>query len=246
MGTRTNLSHFLWLAPESALLLPNVGSARHNRDMTNPIDNLRASAQGCYSASRTAALAGVPKSTVYAWARKGVVVPSVSATREKLWSYQDLLTLRAVHWLRQRKGEMPASPMREVRLALHQTVNRGVDLWSDDDVVIRVDLAGRIFLDQADGSRHSVDGQAAWDMGDSIDLLGAIDDSPGLVRPTQHVRIAPARLVGEPFLINTRIGTRILFSLADEGYDASMIAGLYSLPIDHVEEAVQYEWALAA
>jgi len=44
---------------------------------------------GAYSAERAAALAGVPKSTIYYWARKGHLIPSVSR-RPFLWSYTDL------------------------------------------------------------------------------------------------------------------------------------------------------------
>ena len=50
---------------------------------------------GCYDATRAAALSGVPKSTVYDWARKEIVVPSISPEREKLWSYADLMALSA-------------------------------------------------------------------------------------------------------------------------------------------------------
>ncbi|MGK2959094.1 MAG: hypothetical protein ACSLFB_12010 [Acidimicrobiales bacterium] len=59
---------------------------------------------GCYNARRTAALSGVPRSTVYDWALKGVVVPSISPEREKLWSYADLMALRIVSWLRHPKS----------------------------------------------------------------------------------------------------------------------------------------------
>lgn len=55
---------------------------------------------GCYQAPRAAALSGVPRSTVYDWAVKGIVVPSISPEREKLWSYADLMALRIVSWLR--------------------------------------------------------------------------------------------------------------------------------------------------
>ena len=55
---------------------------------------------GCYEASRAAALAGVPVSTVYDWARKRIVTPSLSYTRPKLWSYADLMTFRIVYSLR--------------------------------------------------------------------------------------------------------------------------------------------------
>jgi hypothetical protein len=84
---------------------------------------LRSAANGCYEATRAAALSGVPKTTMYWWAAQGIVVPSVSPTREKLWSYSDLMALRIVSWLRHPKdgedlGGLPASPMPRVRRAL--------------------------------------------------------------------------------------------------------------------------------
>ena len=87
---------------------------------------------GCYDARRAAALSGVPKSTVYDWARKGLVIPSVSPEREKLWSYADLMALRVVSWLRHPKHDGdevgPASAMRRVRDALTQLDRRRHDL----------------------------------------------------------------------------------------------------------------------
>ncbi len=46
-------------------------------------------------AVRRAALSGVPKSTVHYWSRQGILVPSVSPERVKLWSYGDLMALRS-------------------------------------------------------------------------------------------------------------------------------------------------------
>ena len=60
-------------------------------------------AAGCYEAARAAALSGVPTRTVYDWATKGIVVPSVSPVQEKLWSFADLMSLRIVAWLREKK-----------------------------------------------------------------------------------------------------------------------------------------------
>ena len=62
-----------------------------------------AAGEGCYEAPRAAALAGVPVSTLYDWSRKGLVTPSISPVREKLWSYADLIQLRMVSWLRHPK-----------------------------------------------------------------------------------------------------------------------------------------------
>ena len=78
------------------------------------------------------------------------------------------------------------------------------------------------------------------------DLLASIDGRPGLVRPTPHVRIAPARLAGEPHLESTRIGTLSLLALDEDGYTPDSIARLYDLPIAYVTEALDYEWSLAA
>jgi hypothetical protein len=94
----------------------------------------KSASDGCYEAARAAALSGVPKTTVYWWARQGIVVPSVSPVREKLWSYSDLMALRVVSWLRHPKAagndvDLPASPMPKVRkaLALLDELGRSVE-----------------------------------------------------------------------------------------------------------------------
>ena len=110
-----------------------VGNSGRVSQMTadKPLSaRLNAAFEGCYEASRASALSGVPKSTVYLWARNGLVSPSVSPTRVKLWSYADLMALRIVYWLRHPKsksgGEVPASPMTRVRGALAGLDERGL------------------------------------------------------------------------------------------------------------------------
>lgn len=56
----------------------------------------RSAADGCYDAARTAGLSGVSRTAICWWARHGIVAPSVSPVREKLWSYSDLMALRRV------------------------------------------------------------------------------------------------------------------------------------------------------
>jgi len=115
----------------------------------------RAAANGCYDANRAAALSGVPKTTVYWWARHGIVVPSVSPVQEKLWSYSDLMALRIVSWLRRvkpvsdREQPLPASPMPKVRRALGLLDEFGLDLWSPADAggsTLMVAPTGEIFV----------------------------------------------------------------------------------------------------
>lgn len=79
----------------------------------------------------------MPKSTVHYWARQGILVPSVSPVRVRLWSYGDLLALRTIYWLRQTKHdpsgrEVPPTAMRAVRRALREIAALKLDLWSED------------------------------------------------------------------------------------------------------------------
>ena len=94
----------------------------------------------------------MPRSTVYDWERKGIVVPSISPEREKLWSYAGLMVLRIVSWLRNPKvlgdDARSASAMRFVRAALAQLDTQGLDLW-DGSVgasPLYVDLTGKILI----------------------------------------------------------------------------------------------------
>ena len=65
----------------------------------------------------------------------GIVEPSVSPARAKLWSYADLMGLRVVYWLQHprqsQNKEIAASPMSQVRRALDEMESRGLDIWGD-------------------------------------------------------------------------------------------------------------------
>jgi uncharacterized protein (DUF433 family) len=190
---------------------------------------------GCYEAQRAAALSGVPKSTVYDWARKGVVVPSISPEREKLWSYADLMALRVVSWLRHPKGpvgdQRPATAMHDVRAALKQLEHRGLDIWDGHDrrSPLVVDRAGRIIIVEVEGA-SDLRGQLV--AGDVLDLLGPFDagdggHGPDLRRPRSHLRIVPGKCAGEPHVEGTRLTTTAIAALVDRGFALDDIARLY-------------------
>lgn len=211
--------------------------------------------EGCYEADRAAALSGVPISTVYDWARKGVVAPSLSAIRPKRWSYADLMALRIVSWLRHPKftegGRFEASPMTEVRRALNQVSSLDLDLWTDNESGLQSPLLvhrdGAIVIGKP-GERVTSIGQGQFDV---LDLLGPFDRSglrgPDLRRPRAHLRIVPGKVSGEPHLQHSRLTTRSIASLAQRGYDADDIAVLYpdELP-EGIREAIDLEAVLSA
>lgn len=204
---------------------------------------------GAYEAARAAALSGIPLSTVYDWARKDIVVPSISESREKLWSYGDLLTLRLVRWLRSEKRAARRTAMAEVRDALDAF---GDELWEEapqghDRPTIKVDGTGHVIHA---GRGEDASGQRV--IGDVLDLFGPFElapdaRGPDLRTPDRHLRIAPGRCAGEPHLLGTRLTTRTVAALAARGYDLDMIGRLY--PDEEVEaltEAVRFEQQLTS
>ena len=207
---------------------------------------------GCYDARRTAALSGIPRSTVYDWARKGVVVPSISPEREKLWSYADLMALRIVSWLRHPKaldGDVRhASAMRHVREALVQLDEQGLDLWDGRAGAspLFVDPTGKIVIDTP-AAAHDLSGQGVlpgW-----LDLLGVFEGSdgagPDLRRPREHLRIVPGKCAGEPHIDGSRLTTVTVAALAGRGYTLDDVARLYpDESRQSLEEAIDLERSL--
>lgn len=207
---------------------------------------------GCYDARRASALSGIPRSTIYDWARKGVVVPSISPEREKLWSYADLMALRVVSWLRHPKrladDVRPASAMRDVRVALVQLDEQGLDLW-DGGVgasPLYVDPTGRIVI---------VTGEVASDLSGQgvlsewLDLLGPFEGTdgagPDLRRPREHLRIVPGKCAGEPHLAGTRLTTITVAALAGRGFTLDDVARLYpDESSESLAEAIDLERSL--
>jgi uncharacterized protein (DUF433 family)/DNA-binding transcriptional MerR regulator len=227
-----------------------VGRLVNTEVVTSSRLNILAAGDGCYEAARASALAGVPRSTLYLWARNGLVTPSVSPVQEKLWSYRDLLVLRAVSWLRRAKSEVPPSPMSQIRQALSLAADLGVDPWAERASGILVDRTGEVFL-RADDRVLNMRGQPTVIGHETLDLLnpfGGADGlhGPHLVTPRPHLRIAPATLSGEPHVAHTRIATRTLAALAQDGYTPAQIARMYEILPGEVEEALDLERALAA
>ena len=217
---------------------------------------LKAAYVGCYEAPRAAALSGVPVATVYRWARTGILEPSVSPTRVKLWSYADLMALRIVYWLRHPKtghsGEVPASQMPSVRWALDELERRELDIWADktdqQGSPLRVTESGEIILvDEVDVVRQSTQ-QALPGM---LDLLGPFDygesKAPDLLRPRPHLRIVPGKVSGEPHIAESRITTQVIAALYNRTQDVLAIAELYpGFSAAQLEDAIDLERTLAA
>jgi uncharacterized protein (DUF433 family) len=212
-------------------------------------------ARGAYTAERAAALSGVPKSTVHYWSRRGILVPSVSPERVKLWSYSDLMALRTIYWLRQTKHdasgrEIPRTAMRAVRRALSEIAALQLDLWNEDGAPgVAVDRSGGIVIEQ-DGRAQRPGGQSILDV-DMLDLLAPFASheglqGPDLSAPRPRLRIVPGKLGGSPHVVHTRLESQALGALADSGLDQAKIYRLYpDVEPAAIEDALDLERQLA-
>lgn len=213
---------------------------------------VRAAGNGCYEASRAAALSGVPKTTVYWWASHGVVVPSLSPVREKLWSYSDLMALRIVSWLRHTKevrdaDPLPASPMPEVRRALRLIDELELDVWHSDSRYaspLLVDASGAIFV-RAGENILDARGNPTLLPASFLNLTAPFHDEgahgPDLIRPRPHLRIVPDKVAGEPHIEQSRLTTQTVAALAGRSYATAQIAAMYDVDPLFVQEAIDLE-----
>jgi uncharacterized protein (DUF433 family) len=216
-----------------------------------------AAEEGCYEAGRAAALSGVPVSTVYYWAKTGVVVPSISPMREKLWSYADLMTLRVVSWLRRPKGMdhgvVRASPMRQVRETLAFLDRHGIDLWQSGAAgadPLLVDRGGKIRIRNCDGSLTDSAGHSTLELhAEYLNILAPYSESgqrgPDLVWPRPRLHIVLLKVAGEPHIAGSRITSRSLDALARRGFGSSVIADMYGLDEQSVDESLDLERQLS-
>jgi uncharacterized protein (DUF433 family) len=213
--------------------------------------------RGAYEAGRASALAGVPESTLYLWARTGLIVPSISHEKVKVWSWADLVAARAVYWLRHPPagGVRRPTTMHQVRqllrrldeLSMHlggSIADETVRLSADGSGTPHVDLSGRLLE-----GRHrytQLVGPALV-----VDLLAPFSaekgaTGPDLRRPRPHLEIIPGRLSGEPHIRGTRIETRVIYALRQRGYDPSQIATLYPAASPAgIQDAIALEALLA-
>ncbi len=222
-----------WPGAEGTARTLNIMSSSSREKAEND-----ASRRGVYTASRASALAGVPLSTVYEWARapRSLILPSVSASRVKLWSWTDLVALRAVYWLRHPlHDERHATSMSVVKQMIRRVEQRADGLGEalvSESMILRVDGRGRVYLESEEIMTVSPDWTQSVERDLTVDLLSTfgVDGSlvgPNLRTPRSHLRIVPGKLAGEPHVAETRIETRVLAALKRRAMPESDIIELY-------------------
>jgi uncharacterized protein (DUF433 family) len=208
--------------------------------------------RGAYPADRAAALSGVPLSTVHYWARKEILVPSVSAQKVKLWSFSDLMGLRIIYWLRQTKttpdgSPIPRSGMADVKRALSQLDELDLGLWSEDyGPSVNVDRAGDVVV-RAGADREVARRQRRLAVADEFDVTApfiSLEGSrgPDLHAPRPRLRIVPGKLGGSPHVAHTRLESQAVAALAVRGLPVTKIYRLYpDVSHEAIDEALDLE-----
>ena len=196
--------------------------------------------RGAYRAERAAALSGVPLRTVYYWARHEVFSPSVSKSKIMLWSWADLIALRAIYWLRSKKPESASRPatMNKVRDFLSAVEfafgERLGEALAERAFVLRLDKNGEIYFSIENNFVKMMQKGAAQVASPEllVDLLSDFNihagvRGPHLVVPRPNLRIMPGKLGGEPHVEGTRLETRSIVALLNRGAGAEDVLALY-------------------
>ncbi len=200
--------------------------------------------RGVYDAPRAAALAGVPRSTLHLWARNGFFRPSISPEpRTRLWSWADLLTLRAIDWFRKGRGTGKKVPIRKIGQALDELLKQGM---SREDLyrVVAVSGNGRLFFQLDRNLVHAhPDRQAAFS--DVLHLVRPYELAPDLLEPRPLLWIIPGKLHGEPHIVNTRIPSATINAMYEAGYDLDTLQQMYpDASAAALHEAIEFEQSL--
>jgi uncharacterized protein (DUF433 family) len=109
---------------------------------------------------------------------------------------------------------------------------------------VRVNGEGEIYIVTTVGPEKTT-GQLGH--GELLDLIAPFDTleglrGPDLARPRPELRIVPGKLGGSPHVVHTRVETRALSALVDDGLSVATIRQLYSyLTETQIVEALDLE-----
>ncbi len=130
----------------------------------------------------------------------------------KLWSYADLMSLRVIYWLRQRKttergAEIPRTSMPVVRRALKALRDLDLAPWHAAGPTLSVNGAGEVYVKEPHRRPETLAGQLTSDVLDLVAPFSTAEGTrgPDLLRPRPELRILPGKVSGAPHIVSTRL-----------------------------------------
>ena len=204
---------------------------------------------GFYSAAQVSRLAGVPRSTLYDWKKRGIIGPSVQIfARDKLleegYSYADLAVIKLVRGLKDKQ-----LTRKSLIVALKHLLERFGSFdsrnWERSHLYV---INKEVYAQKPD----QWDATAATRGGQKLMLPAPefFEEEAGLLIPRRYsgyVEIDPGIMDGLPVVANTRIPTSTLAMMSEQGMSFSTLAELYyPVPMETLEKAIEYERSLDA
>jgi uncharacterized protein (DUF433 family) len=205
--------------------------------------------RGVHDARRAAALSGVPERTLHYWASHKIYEPTINPEpRTRLWSWADLLALRATHWFRKKKED--DDPARAVTMPRIREMLFVLDAagYSRENLhrIVAVTENGQLFVRLSGGGILKADRSRQSALPGALHLIDPYLGGPDLLRPRPLLRIIPGKLHGEPHVRDTRVGSAVLYELNRMGYERDQILEMYpAVSPNALDQAVDLEESLA-
>ena len=216
-------------------------------ETTSRMANASTNGDGFYSTPQVSRLAGVPRGTLYAWKRKGIIRPTVQIFNgEKLveegYSYADLAIVKLLRGLRNKQLNMRvlAVVLRHLFDRLGSFSNRE---WEESHLYV---LGKEVYAQKPD----EWDTTVATRHGQKLMLRfpELFEEEAGILIPRDfdaYVEINPEVMDGQPVVRNTRLPTTTLAMMHEQGASYAELAELYApIPRKTIEKAIQYEHSL--
>lgn len=182
-----------------------------------------------YEPKLAAALSGATLRQLSHWRRAtgvrgAVLVPEISAARPILYSFRDVVALRACVRLRQEAS------LQKIRRAL-DTLREGLDEREHLSTYRLVAGGDTIYLAEPDHAVDLVHSKGNIVIHDLVDVLAPFYRGgrkiPDLLEPRPHVSIDPAVRGGEPVVGGTRIPAAEVAALLRDGIPPERIGDFY-------------------
>jgi uncharacterized protein (DUF433 family)/DNA-binding transcriptional MerR regulator len=193
---------------------------------------------GFYSAAEAARIAKVPRSTLDYWTRTKLIPASQRSTRPRLYSFEDLRDIVVAEQLRKQGAKT-----RHTRAAL-KWVRSEHDVQRLAQASFWVDQGALVYMTDRGLVAPHMRGQRPFkvNMRKVFKQLGSDPSDPLLLRPHKRIQIDPRVRGGTPVIEGTRIPTRLVRELVDDGVTEADILRMYpALTAADIAAAVEWE-----
>lgn len=180
-----------------------------------------------YDTRMAAALSGATVAQLVYWRKQKLLVPEVSEQRPILYSFQDLLALRAFVYLRETRSLQAIRgalrTMERIGEVQHLSRYRLVAQGRKGIVLVDDDLAGAVELIEKPGHQTTV-----IKLGDVVQSFPVDEiEVPNLLNPRKRISVNPDVRRAHPVVKGTRVSYELVAGLVRDGVPPEEIRRYY-------------------